>query len=190
MNIVSFGCGYDTTFFWLNELSDQRAGFSVSDLRANLCFTEVDYDKVVNQKIEIINRNPQKLRTHINLESDQDGNPSSLSEYEINTSNYKLFAHNICDTQGMSEVLKNKFNVKGDIPTLVLTECLLIYLRPEHAQGVLKWIGSYFSGSPFVGVANYEMINPHDTFGRKMVDNLVDRGCELLGIHACDSLAS
>uniref|UniRef100_A0A7S3CU96 Uncharacterized protein n=1 Tax=Strombidium rassoulzadegani TaxID=1082188 RepID=A0A7S3CU96_9SPIT len=34
------------------------------------------------------------------------------------------------------------------------------------------------------------MIEPEDMFGRRMVDNLRDRGCELLGIFDCPSLQS
>jgi len=32
------------------------------------------------------------------------------------------------------------------------------------------------------------MINPFDMFGKKMVDNLRDRGCELLGIDQCPTM--
>jgi hypothetical protein len=50
---------------------------------------------------------------------------------------------------------------------------------------VLQWTNSFFASSPFLGILNYEMICPFDTFGRKMVENLRDRGCELKGIEGC-----
>ena len=75
-------------------------------------------------------------------------------------------------------------------PTLILTECLLIYLLPDAAEKILKWCGEFFSGAPFVGALNYEMIEPFDLFGQTMVNNLRDRGCDLLGIEHCPTLQS
>ena len=51
------------------------------------------------------------------------------SPYEINAENYKLFACNVCDTQTLTSKMQ-EFQVAGNIPSLVLTECLLIYLEP------------------------------------------------------------
>ena len=48
-NILSLGGGYDTTFFWLMD--------TYPDKCANLVYIEVDYDRVVDKKIEIINQN-------------------------------------------------------------------------------------------------------------------------------------
>jgi len=49
VNILSLGCGYDTTFFWLVE--------NQPELVKNMVYIEVDYDQVVNRKIEIIQKN-------------------------------------------------------------------------------------------------------------------------------------
>ena len=46
VNILSLGCGYDTTFFWLLDKHPELA--------KNVVYIEVDYDQVVNRKIEII----------------------------------------------------------------------------------------------------------------------------------------
>ena len=45
---------------------------------------------------------------------------------------------------------------------------------------VLKKMTSMFTG--YVGLLNFEMINPSDQFGKMMLENLEDRGCKLLGI--------
>jgi O-methyltransferase involved in polyketide biosynthesis len=45
-NILSLGGGYDTTFFWLMQ----------NYQRQNLTYIEVDYDRVVEKKIQIINQ--------------------------------------------------------------------------------------------------------------------------------------
>jgi O-methyltransferase involved in polyketide biosynthesis len=85
--------------------------------------------------------------------------------YEINSSNYKLFAANVTHSESLGQKLK-QFGVSSTSPTLILTECLLIYLTPDESRGVLSWTKEYFNDSPFVAVLNYEMIGPDDNFGR------------------------
>lgn len=68
---------------------------------------------------------------------------------------------------------------------MVLTECLLIYLNNQDSEKILKWVSEFFAPSPFVGILNYEMILPNDPFGQTMLNNLRDRGCDLLGIEGC-----
>jgi len=114
VNILSLGGGYDTTFFWLLQQDPS--------LSTRLCYVEVDYDSVVNKKIEVINKNANIKEMILN-------DSAESSPYEINADNYKLFACNVCDTQSLSAKLQ-EFKVAGNVPTLVLTECLLIYLEP------------------------------------------------------------
>ena len=45
----------------------------------------------------------------------------------------------------------------------------------------------FFGAQGDLAFVNYEMINPDDQFGRMMVENLENRGCQLLGIHDCPS---
>ena len=109
--------------------------------------------------------------------------------FEINSKNYKLFAANVCHTESLGQKLQ-AFGVKQNVPTLILTECLLIYLTPDDSRGILRWSSEFFTESPFLGVLNYEMIGPDDSFGRKMLENLKDRGCELKGIEGCPDTES
>ena len=88
----------------------------------------------------------------------------------------------------MGQRLEQDFGVDKTCPTLVLTECLLIYLKPQDSVNIIRWCSQFWNTAPFVGVVNYEMINPFDMFGKKMVDNLRDRGCELLGIDQCPTM--
>lgn len=83
----------------------------------------------------------------------------------LDAANYKLFSHDIRDIAGLQAKLA-EFNVSTDQPLLVLTECLLIYLKKEHSVGIINWIGGpFFANSPYVSVLNYEMIKPFDSFG-------------------------
>lgn len=55
-------------------------------------------------------------------------------------------------------------------PTLLLTECVLIYLKPDESTKVLNFAKEFFKGD--TAFLNYEMINPSDPFGRMMLENL------------------
>lgn len=39
-----------------------------------------------------------------------------------------------------------------------------------------------------MSIMNYEMIEPFDSFGQTMINNLMDRGCDLLGIEETPTL--
>ena len=90
----------------------------------------------------------------------------------VNAANYKLLAHDVTKTESLSAVLADTFKVSSDRPTLVLTECLLIYLKPEETAKILTWVSEFFAPAPYVGLLNYEMINPFDAFGETMLENL------------------
>ena len=51
--------------------------------------------------------------------------------------------------------------------------------------GVLNWTIDFFGQGSTLAFVNYEMINPDDQFGSMMVENLENRGCQLLGIYDC-----
>ena len=57
-----------------------------------------------------------------------------------------------------------------DAPTLVITECVLIYLKPEDTKNILGFIKDFIRGD--AAILNYEMINPSDPFGKVMLENL------------------
>ena len=63
-------------------------------------------------------------------------------------------------------------NVQPELPTLILTECLLIYMKAEDSSSVLNWTMDFFGAAGEIAYVNYEMINPSDQFGRMMVENL------------------
>lgn len=55
------------------------------------------------------------------------------------------------------------------LPTLFISECVLIYLAPEESQSILDWITANVQHSMFL---LYEQILPDDTFGKVMLRNL------------------
>lgn len=84
----------------------------------------------------------------------------------------------------------SRLGISADVPTLLLSECCLIYLPPEDADSVLSFFTSAFHPETPLGVIIYEPIRPHDAFGRTMVANLTARGIHLQTLNAHDSLVA
>jgi [phosphatase 2A protein]-leucine-carboxy methyltransferase len=87
--------------------------------------------------------------------------------------------------------------VDTSLPTLLISECCLVYLSPEDAAGVVD----YFTKTLFpprtvspdtattpLGLILYEPIRPNDAFGKTMVSNLATRGIQLQTLHKYASL--
>jgi hypothetical protein len=55
------------------------------------------------------------------------------------------------------------------LPTLFLSECVLIYLKAEYSDKVIGWAAETFPLSCFI---TYEQIKPDDPFGAVMIENL------------------
>jgi tRNA wybutosine-synthesizing protein 4 len=64
-------------------------------------------------------------------------------------------------------------------PTLVLLECVLVYMEPPQAAALLAWASAAL---PTSAVVIYDPTRPDDAFGEQMRLNLAARGCPLRGI--------
>jgi len=163
-NVVSLGAGFDSTFFWLKE----------QNVSQNLCWIEIDYPDVVKGKVSLIKTKPL-LSEMLPAEGLQ------ASEDRIDLPEYKLFAADVREIDYIREQLKE---VDKERPTLVITECLLVYMNSKDSNTILNGFASLF---PTIGFLNYEMITPEDKFGQQMVENIEMRGCSLLGLTDCPS---
>jgi hypothetical protein len=59
-----------------------------------------------------------------------------------------------------------------DLPTLLLFECVLVYVAPEASEALVQWFVDYFASSSVLGAVVYEMFGLNDSFGTVMVENL------------------
>ena len=59
-----------------------------------------------------------------------------------------------------------------DLPTLLLFECVLVYIAPEASQALIQWFVNYLAPSSVLGAMVYEMFGLNDSFGAVMVENL------------------
>jgi hypothetical protein len=89
-------------------------------MKERLVFVEVDYYDVVSKKIQII-KAKQELSNHLTPVIEE-------TELLLNTSNYKIIASDLRDTEGLSTKFL-KAGVNPNIPTLIVTECVLVYLK-------------------------------------------------------------
>ncbi|KAF5380584.1 hypothetical protein D9615_004670 [Tricholomella constricta] len=68
------------------------------------------------------------------------------------------------------------------LPTLLLFECVLVYMDPSSSDDLLRWFVDYFSAKDTpLGAVVYEMFGLEDAFGKVMVNNLKSRNVSLPG---------
>ena len=58
------------------------------------------------------------------------------------------------------------------LPTLLLFECVLVYMAPAASTSLIKWFVDYLDQPTALGAVVYEMFGLDDAFGRMMLSNL------------------
>ena len=90
------------------------------------------------------------------------GNQESLTVankgIDIHGSHYHLVGGDLRKFDELETKLINECRLDFNLPTLILTECVLVYLPPEKTTHLLSWVGSKFRTSFCV---NYEQVNLH-----------------------------
>lgn len=163
--IINLGAGFDT-MFW--NLSHEKVSPSN--------FIEIDFPAVVERKCYFIkHRKPLNER----LCGDVEITPSF-----VHSNNYHLVSADLRSTPELENIFL-RCNLNYSLPTLVITECVLVYMNSSDSSKLLNWFTSKFSNILFV---NYEQVNMKDRFGSVMIQNLKRRQCDLLGVEHCISL--
>ncbi|XP_016078200.1 PREDICTED: leucine carboxyl methyltransferase 1 isoform X2 [Miniopterus natalensis] len=170
--IINLGAGMDTTF-WI--LKDQ-------DLLPSKYF-EVDFPMIVTRKLHSIKFKPVLSKPILELHSEDS---LQIDGHMLNSKRYAIIGADLRDLAELEEKLK-KCNMNTQLPTLLVTECVLVYMTPEQSANLLKWAASSFGTAMFI---NYEQVNMDDRFGQIMIENLRRRQCDLAGAETCKSLDS
>ncbi|KAA0153000.1 hypothetical protein FNF29_03520 [Cafeteria roenbergensis] len=169
--VVNLGGGVDSTFWRLAATGCNPRKF-----------VELDLPAVTRRKARCIAAAPL-LKAALASSTGEEATQVDHGEgngVSVTAAAYALCPCDIGDPAAVDAALTSA-GIDRSLPTLFLSECVLIYLRPERSDGLLAWISGAF---PAAAVAIYEQILPHDAFGAVMVRNLADRGLALRSFEA------
>jgi len=182
VQIVNLGAGVDSLYFWLRDSPDRW--------REDLVYFEVDFPEVLSKKLTAILRK-QSLWPMLDASSQEDlvSSENGVSgTRELRTKHCRFVSTDMRVLPELEDaVIAAGF--QNDRPTIFLSECVMVYMQAIHGDSIIQWASSAVSGAPSAMVV-YEQFNPHDPFGKVMVENLTSRGCPLLSIFDYPTLDS
>ena len=153
----------------------------------NLLYHELDFPANTQQKVTKIHLHTS-LSRHIGPES-----TILTTDSELHSPNYHIHAIDLRDLNPShaSQAGPGKLHhIDPSLPTLLISECCLIYLTPEKADAVVNYFtAQVFHPSTPLGLILYEPTNPFDAFGKVMVANLAARGIVMQTLQKYSSLA-
>lgn len=170
--IINLGAGLDTTFWRLKD----------ENILPKKYF-EVDFPAIVARKLYNIKSKPPLSKPIMESHS---GESLLIDSHSLDSSRFSIIGTDLRNLKDMEEQLK-KFGMDPQLPTLLVAECVLVYMTLEQSGSLLKWAAGMFPTAMFI---NYEQVNMADRFGQIMVENLQRRQCNLAGVEACRSLQS
>lgn len=168
--IVNIGAGFDTLFWRL------KAENKLDSLHS---FVDLDLDGVTYRKLHQIRIQPGLLNAL--------GEDISFNKFDLHSNTYHLISADLRNTKSLEEKLTKECKLDKSLPTLFISECVLVYLSKQHTSNFLRWAATAFEQAVLI---NYEQVNMEDKFGQIMIDNLRMRDCEILDLTSCRSLES
>ncbi|OMJ07294.1 Leucine carboxyl methyltransferase 1 [Smittium culicis] len=184
VQVVSLGSGLDTSYFMYKQKLKDRAIRAATGCK--VCFFEIDFHAVNESKIKSISESKELLDLLPDMPVIKIDEQSQLvcSDYMILSGDLRSFATDI------SRKLANPDQplvFDSSCPTLILSECALIYLHPDDANAIIDFFADNCeSQAVYFG---YDHIQPFDRFGQQMLLNLSSVGIELKSINAYHSTA-
>eukprot|EP00658_Telonema_sp_P-2_P044393 TRINITY_DN32265_c0_g1_i2.p1 TRINITY_DN32265_c0_g1~~TRINITY_DN32265_c0_g1_i2.p1 ORF type:complete len:257 (+),score=79.50 TRINITY_DN32265_c0_g1_i2:112-882(+) len=150
--------GFDTLWWRLAEEREHP-----------ILWVEVDMPQVVSRKAGIISQN-QRLSAGL-LDC-------CIDDISVRSKEYCAVSADLREIGSLQQAVESA-GIQFRVPTMVISECVLVYLDPQEAAAVLQWVADSFDSA---GLGLYEQVNPGTRFGNMMVKNLEMRGCPLRGI--------
>ncbi|OAQ97970.1 hypothetical protein LLEC1_00531 [Akanthomyces lecanii] len=163
--IISLGAGTDTRPFRLFA----RGGCP------KLTYHEIDFDVTSRKKLQIVQANPQLSRL---LTSPSTKSPRTWTAQPRHGGG-EYYCHGMDLRELDGSITDPLEGLRTDIPTLLLSECCLCYLKIEEAERVLRYFTSRIANAATI---IYEPVHLDDAFGNTMVSNLAARNVHMPGM--------
>ncbi|KAI0821410.1 S-adenosyl-L-methionine-dependent methyltransferase [Irpex lacteus] len=183
--IVSLGAGSDTRFWRL--ASGPRA-------QQVARYVELDFAENTTRKAMAI-RKSKELSSLLGKSEDVkivDGGTGLHSPvYHLLPADLRLPPSNVLKVLTQPSASGAGVILSPNLPTLLIFECVLVYMTPDASDALIQWFTDYFAPSDAVlGAAVYEMFGLNDAFGQVMLNNLKARNVTLPGAEPYANVAS
>ncbi|KIJ15595.1 hypothetical protein PAXINDRAFT_99461 [Paxillus involutus ATCC 200175] len=172
--IVSLGAGSDTRFWRI------ATGAHADTLKT---YVELDFPDVTTKKAMAIRKSKDLsvvLGPPDNITISQGGTALHSTKYHLLPCDLRLPPSSFLPST-IGGILSPSF------PTLLLFECVLVYMSPEASSALIEWFVNHFASTPdpsdgsALGAIVYEMFGLQDAFGQVMMNNLRSRNVSLPG---------
>lgn len=176
--IISLGAGYDSLYWRLKSHNFGQEESGETELKIN--YVEIDLSVVTVHKIISIRRHPDVAKLL---------GPITYKGEGLHSNSYHLIAFDLrqVDKSSLQGRLIKDCKLDTSKPTLCISECVLIYMPTQDSSSLIKWLSTNFEN---LTMLNYEQCNMEDRFGDIMMENMIARHCDLMGVDACKSLES
>lgn len=187
--IISLGAGSDTRFFRLMTRTPHPTLEEGFYQKPNLIYHEIDFPENTIAKLKPVSELSElcgRVSTPWLWSSSTD---TSSSSDTIHAGNYHVHPLDLRSLDPSKSPPPSFEYIEKDLPTIIISECCLVYLAPSAADTVALYFTQHlFPTTTPLGLVLYEPINPHDAFGKVMVSNLASRGIVLQTLRKYGSL--
>jgi len=163
INFIDLGSGFNTMFF------------NLEDKFENMKYIEIDYEDNTDRKIEIIKKS-ELLKNTISKNFEED---VKINEGNLISKKYSIIN---CDVTNPDLLIKNlkQLDVNFSNLTIVLGECLFVYIEKDDTMNLLKSLTTNFDN---MVLFMYDLVGNNDAFGREMEFNLAQRNIKIPGLN-------
>ncbi|QID83747.1 carboxy methyl transferase for protein phosphatase 2A [Saccharomyces pastorianus] len=153
VQVVNLGCGSDLRMLPLLMMFP------------HVRCVDIDYSDSVQLKNKILRENGT-LRNDLDLSEDSADSSPVLVDQE----RYKLIACDLNDILKTTRLLNTC--TSGDIPTIIISECLLCYMHEKESQLLIHAVSAKYAHGLWISYDPIGGSQPNDRFGTIMQSNL------------------
>lgn len=160
---------------FLGSGSNTRA-FRLLKQYPELVIHEIDFPESTRiKKLAILHSEELRCIVGTDETAPEIDSKSSFAEYSADLYTPQYFLHG-ADLRTLEDKIHG---YRDDMPTLVISECVLCYLSPEEYERTIKYWTRQGGGNSIMGFLIYEPMSLSDQFGTTMTQNLLNRGLNL-----------